>query len=256
MMKRLILTLLFAGLALSSCVGTDVGNPQESDVEIDVKGYESTNASALTLPSGLRIDSAWISLSQFEFRPADDCDARATVVEQPILVDVISNQTVTERPTFSTDAGQYCRLDASFIPWSGDVPEGAPDAIVGQAIVVEGARADGTEFVVRSDMDIQLRMNATNNAFALDEGTEKLIIGFAIDEWFNESALDAIDPADEPIIIDQGSNTAVWAQFNAALRRSSRLFRDDDGDNEIGMSERADELARGEAASEQANNGQ
>lgn len=247
-MKKIIITMLFAGLSLSGCVGTDVGNPQEegtAEVEIDVKGYDGSAPNALTLPSGLRIDSAWISMSQFEFRRAEECSAPGDVFEQPILVDVISNETVTERPMFTTPAGDYCRLDAGFIPWSGTVPAGAPAGIQGNSVVIEGARSDGTEFVVRSDMDMSLQMNAADASFALEDGPEKLIIGFAVDEWFNETTLDAIDSGGNTIEISPNSNPAVYGQFNAALRRSSRLFRDENADNALDMAERTEALARG-----------
>jgi hypothetical protein len=246
MMKRLLFVLLFVGATLPGCVGTDVGNP-ETDVEVDVKGYDDSDTApnALTLPSGLRIESAWISMSQFEFRRGEDCSKSTDIVDQPILVDVIANQTVSERPMFSTDAGDYCRLDAGFVPWETDVPEGAPDAIEGYSVVVEGARADGTDFIVRSDMDMPLQLADQNSVFALREGTERLIIGFAVNEWFNENLLDMIDADEEPIIIDSSSHPAVYAQFNNALRRSSRLFRDSNADNALDISELASALARG-----------
>jgi hypothetical protein len=231
---------------MPGCVGTDVGNPQDgSEVELDAKGYESINTSALTLPSGLRIDSAWISLSQFEFRSSQDCASSQAVFDQPILVDVIANQTVTDRPQFTVPAGDYCRLDAGFIPWSGDVPDGAPESISGYSVVVEGARADGAEFIVRSDMDMSLILNARSGAFALSDGAESLIIGFAVDMWFNENTLDAIDAGNGRIEIDPGTNPNVYNQFNAALRRSAHLYRDANRDNALGMSERAQALARG-----------
>ncbi|MGM0557953.1 MAG: hypothetical protein ACQEVA_16325 [Myxococcota bacterium] len=247
-MKRLLYSLLFIGVALSGCVGTDVGNPQEpSEVELDVKGYDDSNPNALTLPSGLRIDSAWLSMNQFEFRRGENCGSSTGVVEQPILVDVISNETVTERPMFTTPAGDYCRFDAGFVPWSGDVPEGAPADMAGYSVLIEGARSDGTEFVVRSDMDMPLQLASQNSAFALREGPESLLIGFALNEWFNETTLDNIEANGEQIVIDSNSNASIYGQFNAALRRSSGLFRDENADNALDMSERASELARGNA---------
>ncbi len=247
-MKRLLLPCMLAVcLGLAGCVGTDVGNPQDesAEVELDVKGYDGSDPNALTLPSGLRIDSAWISLSQFEFRQANACTTSGDVVEQPILVDLISNQTATDRPLFSIPAGDYCRLDAGFVPWSTDVPEGAPSDIAGYSVVIEGARADGTEFTVRSDMDMALQLNAQNGAFGLEIGAQSLIIGFAVDEWFNETALDAIDAGGSEIVINPSNNPAIYGQFNAALRRSGRLFRDANADHALNMSERAEALARG-----------
>jgi hypothetical protein len=244
--RRLFPWIILVCLVLPGCVGTDVGNPQDgSEVELDAKGYESTNTSALTLPSGLRIDAAWISLSQFEFRSSEECATQEAVVEQPILVDVIANRTVTERPRLSVPPGNYCRLDAGFIPWSGDVPDGAPESVSGYSVVVEGARADGAEFILRSDMDMSLILNARNGAFALSDGAESLIIGFAVDMWFNENTLDAIDAGDGRIEIGPNSNPSVYNQFNAALRRSAHLYRDANRDNALGMSERAEALARG-----------
>lgn len=259
MMKRLISICIVACVALTGCVGTDVGNPQEgtSEVQLDAKGYQAAESNALTLPSGLRIDSAWISMSQFEFRSGNGCETPSDVFDQPLLVDVISNETVTPLPMFELPAGDYCRLDAGFIPWDADVPEGAPDAIQGNSILVTGARSDGTEFVVRSDMDASLRLDAQDDSFALTDGPEALIIGFAFDEWFNENTLDAIDAGGQEIVIDTNSNPAIYGQFNAALRRSSGLFRDDNADGALGMSERGRALARGnEEGNAGDNNGQ
>ena len=249
-MRYLLSAIFILALALGGCVGTDVGNPGEgaAEVELDARGYDSqSNPGSLTLESGLRIDSAWLSMDGYQFKGGEGCENTTDAIEKPILVDVVSNTTVTETPSFDISVGDYCELDIAFVPWSGDVPDGAPAQMQGLSILVEGARSDGTEFVLRSDADNFIQLAAQNNVFALNEGREPLIVGFAIDEWFNEQTLDIIDAGGSSIEIDAEANTSVLAQFQGDLRRSGRLFRDDDANGMLSFAERMQALARGRA---------
>ena len=50
-----------------SCVGTEVGNPQTIESEIDFDAYEHQDPRALTLESGISIDRAWLHIESIEW---------------------------------------------------------------------------------------------------------------------------------------------------------------------------------------------
>lgn len=258
-MNRRDLRHLFAVALLVSfagCVGTDVGNPAQDDkdpatVELDFDSYEQTEQQALTLANGLTIDRAWVALGDLRFIEADGCTYDGlTDWDQPVVVELISGQLITGPPSITRDAGAYCGLHVEFDKDLGaTAPAGAPAALADNAVIVEGTRRDGTSFVIRAPFNDKFRLGATGQPFTLEEGPQKMVVGFAINTWLDEVELDAIS-GEDPILIDQTNHPDVLADFRRALKMSTGLFRDADANGQVDPDERRDALARGSEAAD------
>lgn len=242
-----------------SCVGTDVGNPQDepAQIELEFAGYAETQAGGLTLESGLRIDSVWMVLSQFRFRSVDDCETEALPydITEPVIVDLLAGEPTYEAPTFTKPAGEYCKLDIGFSRVSADaLPDSAPRELAGLSVLVEGARADGVEFRIEADMDDEFELKGALKDFELT-GEQHLIIAFALDTWLNEAQLDNVNDQD-PIVINAQQNSELMGSFRASLKRSARLFRDNNNNRRLDANEKGQAIASSAQQSNPSSNGQ
>jgi hypothetical protein len=252
-MNRLILFCF--SLAITSCVATDVGNPEDEkvDVELDFSGYEQTQAGALTLESDARIDSAWIVLSQFRFQSKSACGEEGPFdATEPVVIDLLASEPTYELPMFTKKAGDYCKLDIGFsnVP-AEELPESAPAGLADQSVYVTGARSDGVEFRIEAEFDTLFHLNGALQSFKLEQGSNHLIVGFALDAWLNEPKLDAVR-GEDPIIINATTRPEMLADFEAAVGRSTRLFRDRNENRRLDADEQGEVMAAG--AQERQNN--
>lgn len=238
--------LLAAGLV--ACTGTDVGNPEDgkAEVEVNLAGYDSQPRGALTLGNGYEIKSAWLGLHGFGVKRASDCGSAAAVGDDStVVLDLIGQPRDYTPPYFETPAGRFCRFDMSFRQLdAAEVPSQAPPEMAGYSILVRGRRADGVEFVIRSTTGEHLPLAAANSAFRLPSGRQNVIVGFEINAWLNASRLDQID-GEDPIVVDIDHHRGVLESFESAVKTSTRLFDDVDGDGNLDADEFDDVLASG-----------
>ncbi len=243
--------LLLVIFALSACVGTDVGNPQDepeedAEVELHFSGYEQTTSNALVLEERTRIDSAWIVLDEFQFQQSSNCgeDGERNVTE-PLVIDLLAGEPTYEPPFFIKQVGEYCRLDIGFARVGADqLPRSAPERLADHAIVVEGERADGVAFSIQGDFDDRLHLTGALQSFELEEGRQSLIVGFALNAWIDEGELGDIEDED-PIVIDSANHRELLDDFYKEVKRSAGLFRDENDNAKLDPDEQRDSMAEG-----------
>jgi hypothetical protein len=240
-------TFFVGGLLLSllaSCGpkgGTDVGNG--ATVSVNLRGYERkamTISSGVKLSSGVEIDEVWIAVRDFKLRDGN-CNGREAVEPLdfvgPVVAEIVDVGVVGPAPEFGVATGEYCRLRVRLHPLeAAELPEGAPAALAGNAVLVSGRRADGVPFTIATQKKFDFRLDATGSSFSV-EGDEPFIIGFELATIIAAMELDTYD--DAYIVIDDESDPQGVQRFNRALRQSAQLFRDDDDDGALSPSESA-----------------
>jgi hypothetical protein len=229
--------------------GTDVGNGAQ--VTLDLSGYEKEmgTAQGLVLSTGERVDGVWIVVDGFRLSEAATCDVSDDPVdiEGPYVANLIDGGVLGDPPETAVDAGRYCRLRLEVHDIDADdLPEGAPEDLGGYSLLVEGARADGVPFMVRTKKRFEFRLDAKNSSFELRNGENPLFIGFDIAPWLEALELDALDGPS--IVVDDQTDPSRIAAFDQALRASARLFRDEDANGNLSAPETDDdkELAVGQ----------
>ncbi|MGM0557869.1 MAG: hypothetical protein ACQEVA_15900 [Myxococcota bacterium] len=242
-MRWKIAYVLAGSLLMASCVGTEVGNPQDenADVSVQFTGVEQPPPNALTLSSGVRIDEAWLVFSEASVELASQCDEDGEIdVEQPFAVELVGGSELPAPNMFTRPQGSYCRFELELDALdAADLPEDVPAELVNTSVLVRGARADGTPFELRSTTDESI---AIEGDFAFDRTEESLLVAFALDRWFADAGLDALTATD-PIVIDDEVNSTVLEIINESIPKSALLIRDENRDGAAQPSELAAPLA-------------
>lgn len=243
---RLVGILLILLTLLCGCVGTEVGNPEDtktSNVSVEFSGYDSQQRGALTLASGVEIDEAWLVFDELRLREAANCDGGQEVdVDRAFAVELISGRELPALDGFARPATRYCRLELRFAESDIDaLPSEAPAELDGLSILVRGSY-DGTPFVVRDDFSDRFRLDGS---FTLSEEREPLLVAFALDRWLNASDFEAA-AGDSEIVIDDSNNSDLLDLFRDRVRQSAGLFRDSNEDGEL-QDDEFEELADGDS---------
>jgi hypothetical protein len=222
--------------------GTDVGNG--ATVSFNVRAFEPsppTGGQAITLASGVVVESVWAAIEDFRLSPASFCggggngDANDVDFEGPAIADLLGLGVVNGVPSYRVAAGDYCRLRVTLHAVDpAELPATAPPELAGHSVLVTGRRADGVPFTIRTDQKFSLRLDAAT-PFDL-AGEEPLIIGFDLASMIESVGLDSFPG---PTIVIDSSTQSVLSQFDQALRKAPSLFRDADGDGDLSPAESA-----------------
>lgn len=227
---------------LASCVGTEVGNPQDdTDVSVQFTGVEQPPPNALTLSSGLRVDEAWMVFSESSVELAENCEEDEEIdVEQPFVVELIGGSELPGPNMFTRPRGDYCAFEVELGALAADeLPADTPAELASISILVRGALSDGTPFVLRSTTEESISLEGE---FAFTAESEALLIAFALDRWFAESGIDDIAGGDIALI-DGENNADVLEAVNERIPDSALLIRDTNEDGAAQPSELASPLA-------------
>lgn len=237
---RFRLTLALAVL-LPACTGTDVGN---GIVDVDFALYDSKEsaggtARAQAAPDGLSVDNAWVTVERVRLRDAASCDGE-TEVEfiGPFAVDMLAPGTPEALSGLEVSFADYCRFE---LRWDAlrQAQDGVPAELVDASILIEGTREDGTRFILRSERGDELRLDARDGAFSVDEMTSALFVAFDAQGLFDQVDLDGAEVGTGGVIrIENGSNEELLRTFDDNLTDAAKLFDDNDGDKELDPEER------------------
>lgn len=236
------LAALLCAVSYSGCTGTEIGNPQDSAVNLELVAYEAPpQGQALTLRNGVTLDEAWLAFDEIRLRPSASCNGETRVdLQGPIVVELRSG---TERPALRLvrAAARYCRVElrlGRLREATGD----APAALVGASVLIRGRRADGIPFELRDDLSETLRVEGD---FSLTAANEALVVGFDVGRWLLASSLDTAQVEGDRITIDREHNAALRDEIIGELRRAIDLYRDENRDGALQADELRDRLATG-----------
>lgn len=240
---RIQALVIFVCAALTSCVGTEVGNPQDTSVSVEFGGYDRQQRGALTLANGVEISEAWLVFDELRLREAADCSGGTQVdVDQAFAVELVSGQEFPGLDAFRRPAGRYCRLEMRLAEADpGELDSGVPSELAGLSILVRGSHDDGTPFVLRDDFNETFRLDGD---FRLQDERDRLLVAFALDQWISPAQLDAAE-GDTEIVIDENTNRDILDAFRDNVRRSAGLFRDRNDDGALQDDEFGEQLADG-----------
>ena len=241
---------LVVALVAGGCTGTDVGNPR---VDIDVSLYDSTTSQvaseagasaavspgARAVPAGFTIDQAWVAIDRIRLRDAADCDGSSEIeLEGPFAIDMLAPDALAALRDVEVPALGYCRFELRWSPFDEPVPGGVPAEIADASLLLLGERGDGTPVILRSERNDELRLDARDGSFTIDETTPGLVVGLDAAVVLDGLDIDgAVVSGDGTIRIESGSNDDLLSRFDRNLADAVKLFDDDDGDGLLGRGE-------------------
>jgi hypothetical protein len=236
--------------ALLGCAGgTETGNPSfEGQLAYDAYSSDVTTA-ALSAGSGdppvgaTVIDSVWLVLGDISFSPActpaSDAPVHATGIGEGDHA--AQGRVVT---ALALAEGEYCSVRVP-LERAPEAPTAGPAELAGHSILIQGIAPDGAHFRVRSALQSALELTSAT-PFELNQSAGTVLIGFDLAVW-----IEAIDWSEavrdgDVIVIDEQSNVALLARFEAALASGTGLYRSDGDSPESAPIDSAHPLARGE----------
>ncbi len=241
-MKTPYPSLGFLALVALSCTGTDIGNPV---VDMDFALYDSEGSTAAVksrlavAPVGLVVDTAWVTVERIRLRPADDCDGSARdEFVGPFAIDMLAAGPAPALTSLEVSTTSYCRVE---FRWDALREEGtgAPGELLDASILLGGRRADGTRFILRSERGDEMRLDARDGSFTVDDLTNALFVTFDVQDLFDGLDIDSAEVGDNNIIrIEDGENDDLLSVFDNNLADAAKLFDDKDGDGELDPDER------------------
>ncbi|MFO0612188.1 MAG: hypothetical protein U0414_06360 [Polyangiaceae bacterium] len=236
----------------ASCLpraGTDVGNglTVKLNLQLAPELAATTESKKVLLADGAILDQLWVATAKYRLTPGANCsepDPRIDI-PGPAFADLLGVGFVDGAKTFPTDGNTFCKLSFSFHEAAADaLPAGVPLELGGASLFLRGHRADGVVFTVRSTMKDTLKLDATDGSFELRGTDPALIVAFDLDAATAALELEAL--SGNPITIDDKTNPSALKAFDAALRKSAKLFDDEDKNGELSAGETDDEHKLGE----------
>ena len=194
------------------------------------------------------VEAAWVALTAVDFYAFDGAcgPAGQTRVHDDTVLNLFGDTGLMLR----VPDGLYCSVALPGQPVSADqLPNGAPESLVGAVMVVQGHRADGVAYELVADI-----ADRDTNLFIEDPGTEfpggpdrRFILSWDFGALFGGIDLnDAAVGSDGSIRIDSTDNAAL---LTAVLERQIpppiRLHPDEDRDGNLDPEELSITLAKG-----------
>lgn len=225
-MTRVLPLLLLAGCVI------ETGNP-ELDVSLAVTGTSTTERVAVDGVPELEVTGAYVIVDDTRLVEAEGCETAAEVeygAEGPFAVDLLAADPFTV--TMRARATDYCRLRVRLDRADG-TPAGFPAGMDDNAVYLEGTRADGVPFVLRSreKFEFDLRNDA---GFPLDEGNRQLVLAFDLGTWLTTIDLASASPGGDGVVrVDEDNNESLLERFEEGVESILELYDDEDGDGDV-----------------------
>ncbi len=218
-------------LTLIGCV-TETGNP-ELNVELRVSGTSTDERVAVDAVPELEVLGAYVIVDDVRLVEAEGCDTPTEIeheAEGPFPVDLLATPTLVEIPAVSTE---YCRLRVRLDRADG-TPSGFPSGMDDHAVYIEGTRADGVPFVLRSREKFEVDLRSESAPFSVEEGREQLVLAFDLGGWLAGLDLAGASPGgDGTVRVDEDNNESILEDFEERVEGMLELYEDDDGDGEV-----------------------
>ncbi|HYP88661.1 MAG TPA: hypothetical protein VEQ59_10915 [Polyangiaceae bacterium] len=219
-------------LALAGCAGgTETGNPSLTG-QLSYSGVSSAPSDIGVRSGGgiANVKNAWFALGQVTVSSAGDCGVTGNRgFSVPALGIGDHAAGVHNRTDFAAAAGAFCTVELPFQPVAaGDAT--APEALRGHSVVVEGELADGTVFVLESDLAPLVRLQGGANGFEISDEAPYALLAFDFATWLGGVDWATASLEAGRIRIDAESNTEILRSFESQLASGVALYRDRDGD--------------------------
>lgn len=219
-------------LALSGCAGgTETGNPSLTG-QLSYTGVSSAPADIGVRSGGgvATVNNAWFALDKVTVSGAGDCGVEQSHAFSVAALGIGDHAAGVHNATrFEAAAGSFCSVELPFLPVADDDSQ-APPALRGHAIVLEGALADDTPFVIESDLAPLVRLQGMPNGFALSAKAADALIAFDFATWLADVDWTAASVESDGIHVSESSNVELLREFEGQLAAGVALYRDSDGD--------------------------
>lgn len=218
---------LCALVVFAGCGGTETGNPGATTASVRLAVVSSDPAVAtVEMPGGgMVVSELWLSIALADLVPCPG-DVRSTESRDPAPADALDGSFV-----FDVAPGDACGVELN-VANAAAPPADAPPELTGRALVVVGARADGTRVIVAAPGPLTLSA-VTTVAFPAAEGAD-FIAALDVAAWLVGLDLASVAPdASGRVLVTETTHPALVSQLQTSASAGVSLYADADGDGAI-----------------------
>jgi hypothetical protein len=221
---------------LAACAGgSETGNPAVP-TSIGL-GVRSSDQAIVTLSSdgpGTVIHEAWVALGEVAFLGPDECARFGDLDVTGATLIAADLARAGVQITLEVTAQRYCGLVVPLQMRTAELPAGAPEDLADHSIVINGARADGTPFVLAHGEQDELELAPSSGEIAIERGGPDLLLAFEVATWMRSVDLDGATVGGDGVIrIDAARNAALLDAFEINLECSLELYADVDANGVV-----------------------
>jgi len=223
---RMPTSLHFAGIVMlfaAACTNTETGNPVSG--ELLLKPYTSNERKVALGRDGakLRINTVWVAAKTVRFVDSANC-ATTRAGHDGAAFQVLNLLAEPLRATYPLEES-FCSVDILTEPATGALPAGAPAALQGSSLLIEGVRADGTPVQVVSPTTAPLQYQSDS---LLTSGQSQLFAWLDVAHLFADVDLDALAPNVEGrIVLSRAENAALLERIQRRVGDSVEVKTED-----------------------------
>jgi hypothetical protein len=233
-MRTRFLIAALALLSVSCASGTETGNPSlTASLSFSAHSSKPDVVAVREGTASVLVSEVWLSLGPVALVEGEDCASGSARFESASL-GVGNHAAATPGHTdVGIESGAYCALELDFTP-SRELPDGAPAALSGRSIAIQGELEDGSPFLLVSGFDGKVSVPAVDASFALEDGQAAMLLGFDLATWLAGIDLDGVEREDDgSVLIDDERTPELVTLFEAALSSGLELYRDRDADGRL-----------------------
>ena len=141
----LLAALSVGGILSAGCTGTETGNPSFSQsVGLNTYSSEPSRVALRDPGADVNVEEAWLSIDQVGLVAEGDCPDLDRAVTVPSFGADDHADADAAFVSLSVPQGRFCAATTTFLPFTGELPSGAPSELLGNAFVLRGTLGDGT----------------------------------------------------------------------------------------------------------------
>lgn len=216
--------ILFA-VSMTGCVGTDVGNPQDStdgsELLIGTDPELETTVQGLTY-RGIELDSAYVLVESVDLKADCENEGETLRTDGPFVVDLLA-PTKTRIPLRDDGGEEFCQLRLHFSPTKD---QSVPAGLAGHWLAVEGTLSDGSPFSITATRSERLQFVGRAAPISLEAG---LLANLSLVNWIAEN----LDGLDEAVSLDDDTPGQLQNALRLEIRTRSRLYLDTDKNGKV-----------------------
>jgi hypothetical protein len=263
-MKRI--TSLLPLLLCVSCIGTDVGNPEDAPDEVlidegsadgtvsltslpledaDDRDAQRAHTNRLITADGLDIKEAWVAVDSMRTcqRRVDKVDLCVRYKIGPAALNLLTGETLPKRVKAFSRAGTFDTVEFIYKQSPAAGARSGVDDLRDAALSIRGLDADGRAFHVTDDQGGAIVFEPQGGV-QLQEGNNLFALQLDPGGWLSAAALRELDA--DPIIISRTVNIPLFAYFERAFQTTTELIYDEDHSGDMDDHEREHPLASGD----------
>ena len=215
------LALVLAATACGPAGGEQVSANHIGRLSLSTNTSQPSVAVMAPTQAAIMVEHVWISWDALRFYGCSGYN------EAEVAPKVATDFTLGENLDYTLPQDEFCALTSAFVPAVHPIPATAPSAFFGRSLVIEGRRADGTEFLLASEDTPVVRLQS-GGEFPIGDTPVDFVVSFDVGRAFAGIDLSQATVDTGLALLDNTNNSALLARFEQQVLNAFTLHVDQD----------------------------